>query len=327
VTASVPGFEVTAIVGGADNVFYFVATATAASGGSAGGTGGIAVGDQQVFTVDFTPPVAGGADKPITPVLAIPNTFRNGAAQIDHVAVSATGELVLAGTFSGTLDLGQGVTLQAGGGGGVGNNVSETFIAFFGGPGAGTVSAAPIGKKGGAMSVDRVSFTGEGEIIVAGTFAGKASLGLSQTALGPQDAFIAFFGSDLTLARSGVVGAVGESATLASDWLVGEGGGGCAATGDLVGVAVRLGDEVVVAGVGDNGKCCQSDGRPAGEGKTEILDLPGGDFHVSLPAGERVAYDTVTAGGSAGPMSYWPPVPDPDATAGRSKVRSLNNAR
>jgi len=124
----------------------------------------------------------------------------------------------------------------------------------------------------------------------------------------------------LTLVYRDGLTRTGEQLSLA-------GRAGCAATGDLVGVAVRLGDEVVVAGVGDNGKCCQSDGLPAGEGKTEILDLPGGDFHVSLPAGERVAYDTVTAGGSAGPMSYWPPVPDPDATAGRSKVRTLNNAR
>lgn len=184
-----------------------------------------------------------------------------------------------------------------------------------------------IGRKGGGMSIDKVGFTPTGDVIVGGIFAGAAGLGIEAQAIGVADAFFGVFDAmTLTPKRSFVSGAAGEKTTLASDWLEIEKAGTCTATGELGGFALRRGDELFLAALGDNGRGCVGDPMPAGNGKTLVVDGADGNLFFALPPGSAIPFTTADDNGL--PISrLWPPVDTWQQALGYSRARVHRNSR
>jgi uncharacterized protein (AIM24 family) len=109
-----------------------------------------------------------------------------GAATPLGFAVDSTGKAVLAGDFSGSINLGSGPLNSAG------NTNSDAFVAAFGPSGA-ALWSKPFGDAQGAQS-NSVAVGPTGQIVVAGMFQGKANFGGGAfTSAGSFDAFVSAF--------------------------------------------------------------------------------------------------------------------------------------
>ena len=227
-------------------------------------------------------------------------------------------ETVVIGRFQGTLDFGGGVVVSSDGGVGA-MPVEDSFVVVFDGDGN-----PRIGRKGGGMSVERVGFSPEGDVVLAGTFAGAAGLGLTVTASGTRDVFTGVFGkADLEPARAATFGTSGKDTRLGSDGLALEAGGTCTASGDITGFALRTNDSLQFAGIGANGMACVGDVMAVGaDADVGVVAAPGGGQFFWLSGGSGLPWSD--AGGEPG---VWPPATDWTAAAGGSRARIMNNAR
>jgi hypothetical protein len=226
-------------------------------------------------------------------------------------------ELALVGRFNGTLDFGGDIVLTTDGGTS-GLPVEDSFVVVFDGDGN-----PRIGRKGGGMSVERVGFSPEGDVILTGTFAGAAGLGMGATAVGTRDVFVGTFAKEnLEPVVSATFGTSDRATSLASGTLELETGGTCTASGGIVGFALRTNDALQFAGLGGNGTACVGEPMAVAEGAdVKVLAAPGGGHFFWLTGGAGLPY---ADGGEPG---TWPPVSDWSAAAGGSRARIMNNAR
>ena len=315
----VPRVQLMDLVGGDAGRFYFLGDAAAAPG-SAGGPGtprtiGVYHVDLLAGARAIATPTWKCGDACTQPSLEGNQRF---CAMVDHFRPAdptnpgtTAPAVVLTGMFQGRLDLPSGPLETAG-------TEPEPFVIVFDGDGN-----PRIGRKGGGMSVERVGFDATGDVILGGTFSDTAAL-IDATAVGTRDAFIGVF-DPATLApkRSMTHGAPDLETALVSNWLTPEARGDCTATGAVGGFALRQGDDLVIAALGDNGVGCVGEPMP---GNTQLVNGVDGNAFFVLPEGDGIPFTGVGPDGLPQSM-VWPPVADWQQTAGSSRARVMNNAR
>ena len=134
-----------------------------------------------------------------------------GSASSSAVAVDGRGDTVIGGSFSGSVDFGQGAVQSSGG--------PDGFVAKYSGVDGRPQWSLHIGGAGAFTNVNSVAADGTGGVYVTGSFTGSVSFpGGTLTSAGQSDAFLMKFdGTSGTLLWSLQLGGTGADAANGVD--------------------------------------------------------------------------------------------------------------